>query len=209
MSTYGCCHGDASHTDIEILRAIDSAHISAQNEAVVGSARGLFRAHCASASKAHFCDSDGSDPELLLHVPFTEQVQLRSICVSAAEGGCPSSLSLFVNAPGLTFDEAGGRASAQELPLAGHDEAGAVFYPLRAARFNNVMSLQLLFRGRRGTPAGEDAEGPVRLFFIGLKGEASGIKRQVVEGATYEVNPRAVENFGANPLTGGGFLGGK
>ena len=98
--------------------------------------------------------------------------------------------------------------TTQELPLAGHDEAGTVFYPLRAARFNNVMSLQLLFRGRRGTPEGEDAEGPVRLFFVGLKGEASGIRRQVVEGATYEVNPKALENFG-NPLAGGGFLGGK
>lgn len=204
--SFGCCHGDPSHTDTEILRVIDLANVSCLNEAVVGSSRGLFRAHCASAQKAHHCDSDGSDPELLLHIPFTEQVQLRSICISSAEGFCPASVSLFTNAAGLAFGD--DRAAQQELPLAGHDEAGAVFYPLRAARFNNVMSLQLLFRGRRGTPEGEDAEGPVRLFFVGLKGEASGIRRQVVEGATYEVNPKALENFG-NPLAGGGFLGGK
>ena len=177
------------------------------NEAVVGSCRGLFRAPCAAAEKAAFCDSDGSDPELLLHIPFSEQVHLRGICVSAAEGGCPASVSMFVNAPGLTFDDCASRAPAQELALAGHDEAGAVYYPLRAVRFNNLMSLQLLFKGRRGTPAGEDAEGPVRLFYVGLRGEATGIKRVIVEGAVYETDPKAVENFG-NPLGGGGFLSG-
>lgn len=204
----GCCHGDAAHlSDTPVLLAIDLPNLSCLNEAVVDSARGLFRAHCSSASKEHFCDSHGSDPELLLDIPFTEQVQLRSICVSSAEGGCPASVSLFVNAAGLNFSDAAERAPAQEVPLAGHDEAGAVFYPLRAARFNNVSSLQLLFKGRRGTPAGEDAEGPVRLFFVGLKGEASGLRRQVVRDAVYEVNPKAIAS---DPFAGGAaFLGGR
>ena len=200
MSEFGCCHGGdhAASPEVPVLRSIDFDAVRCLNEAVEGSSRALLRAHCSSADKAAFCDSDGSDPELLLHIPFTSTVRLRGLCISAAEGACPASVSLFVNSPGMTFSDLEGRAPAQEVALAGADPSGTVFYPLRAARFNTVLSLQLAFRGVLGAPPGE-GEGPVRLFFVGLLGEATGFKKGVVE-CTYEVRPSAVDS--------GGMLGG-
>ena len=196
MSNLGCCHGDASHlltSEVPILRSIDFPGLTCLNEALDGSCRRLLRAHCTSAEKAAYCDSDGTDPELLLNIPFTSTVRLRGLCVSAAETGCPARVQLFINTPSLTFGDLEGRTPAQEVELAGSDPAGTLFYPLRAARFNTVTSLQLAFRGRRGAgAAAAGEEGSVRLFFIGLMGEATGFKREVVH-TTYEVRPQAVE----------------
>lgn len=195
MAGIGCCaHGDDSHLigeDIPVLRSI--ARVSCLNEAEGGSAPRVFKAHCSSGEKAAYVESAGSDPELLFNIEFSSTVRLTGVCVSAGEapGTCPQRLRLFANAPALDFGSAADSSPAQELTLPGPDAGGAVWHPVRAAKFNNLTSLQLLFTGRRGVEEEDDEDGhpPVRIYFIGLKGVATGWKSSAVE-TSYEARPQ-------------------
>jgi hypothetical protein len=180
----GCC-GDASHS-ADVLRAIDFAHLTCLNEAEAGSAARVLRPHEARANRdAGALASAGADAELLLSIPFTSTVRLRALCVAAdAAPAAPARVRLFINAPQLDFAGAAAREPAQEVVLADADARGATWHALRAARFNNVTSVQLYFSGNLGAPD-DAAAAAVRLFFVGLRAEVTGFKRGVVH-AEYE-----------------------
>jgi hypothetical protein len=181
-----CCdHDDASH-GAEIVRTIDVANLRCLNEALSGSVARVFRSHCTRADKAAFLDSFGDDPDLLLSVPFSCTVRLRSIVFSCgAPPGCPARARLFVNQPNLDFDGAATATPAQELAITGADENADGWHALRGAKFNNITSLQIHFSGNLGG-GGDDAS--VRIFFVGLRAEVTGFKGGIVN-ATYEVVP--------------------
>lgn len=183
-----CCdHDDASH-GAEIVRTIDVANLRCLNEAISGSVARVFRSHCTRADKSAYLDSFGDDPELLLSVPFSCTVRLRSIVFSAgAPPACPARARLFVNQPNLDFDGAATATPAQELVITGADENADGWHALRGAKFNNITSLQIHFTGNLGS-GGDPAS--VRIHFIGLRAEVTGFKGGVVN-ATYEVVPQA------------------
>ena len=81
----------------------------------------------------------------------------------------------------VDFDAAEETPPAQSLALSVDPDA-ALFYPLRAARFANVSSLTLVFRGVHGGGDGS------AIAFIGLKGVATGHRRGIVS-AVYEAQP--------------------
>jgi hypothetical protein len=104
-------------------------------------------------------DDEDHDPELLLHIPFTEAVTVHSIAVRSVTNNhnnhnnnhnpitaAPRTLKLFVNRDVLDCDtarEAPAEATYQLLPP-DHYVEGTIDYPLRpAGRFQNISSLQL------------------------------------------------------------------
>ena len=195
-----CCdHDDASH-NAELVNTIDLANVTCLNEVASGSARALLRPHCARASRAAWVDSHGDDADLLIAIPFTSAVRLRALALAAgAPPACPARARLFVNTPGLDFETASSATPAQELLIAGPDEAGDAWHVLRGAKFNNISSLQVLLTGNAGARDG-DAPAAVRLFYLGLRAEVTGHKGGIVH-ATYEVVPQATRTRDA---AGGG-----
>jgi len=196
-----CCHGDASHTlGEELLRAIDAGGVSCLNEAVAGSAAGVLKAHCSRADKGRWLDSAGGGGEgggdLLLSIPFSSTVQLRALCVSAAPGAAPARARLWANAPDLDFAAAEERAPAADVALGGPDEAADVWHALRAAKFNNLSSLQILLVGGGGA-------GATRVFFVGLRADVVGGRRGVVH-ATYESQAQRADHAAGDALAAGG-----
>ena len=210
-SGFGCCaHDDADSHGVPILRSIVEAGVRCLNEETDGSYRRLLRPHCDASAKGAWVQSasDGEDAELLLHIPFSCTVRLRALCVSGGAGeggaGCPARVRLFINTPDLVFDDArDGSAPAQELVLTDANVSGATWLPLRAARFNNVSSLQLLFTG--GVLGGSG--GPSRLYFCGLQGEVTGARRDVVH-AQYEVRAQLSDHKAAGVAGRGAAAGG-
>lgn len=201
-----CAHGDhaAGHDDVPVLRAIDAARVSCLNEAVAGSCRGVLRTHCTAADKSVWVQSASSDDtELLLHVPFTGPVRLRSLCVVGASGeaatACPARVRVFVNREGIDCDEARDEAPAAEFLLASANADGAAWLSLRAARFNNATSVQMFF------PSGVlGGGGAARIYFVGLKGEPTGARREAVH-ATYEARAQLADHPGVSDVAGAGF----
>lgn len=128
------------------------------------------------------------DAEVLIHIPFTCAVRLKSLCISGGGGGRhPESLKVYANREGLDFAGADATPPLQTIPL-GEDVEGAYYYPLRPApKFSSVHNLTLVLTGTHGA-----ADFDVR--FIGLKGIASAVQRGAVKGVVYEVRPQSEDH---------------
>ena len=182
-----CCgHADAHADDCEgssLLSSIDTAKLICLNESEPGSVRNVFRPLSERLNKTHSLKSNEGDADLLIQIPFTNAVKIKSICISGAPGLSPDNVKVFVNRDDLDFSTAADAAAAQELTLP-EDADAAIWHPVKpASKFTNVFSLTLLLRD---TTASIDYS---ELYFIGIKGSATGLKRQVVQ-AVYEARPQ-------------------
>ena len=181
--TQGCsCDHDDDGDGESLLPVIELDRVSALNERVRGSARGVFREFENRHVARSVCESNAGDPDLIISIPFTSSVRVKSISVlGATEGTTPRDLHIYVNRDDIDFAMADETPAAQTLALS-VDPGAALFYPLRAARFANVSSLTLVFRGAHG--GGESSA----VAFVGLKGVVTGHRRGVVT-AVYESRP--------------------
>ena len=184
LHTRGCaCDHDAGDSDgASLLPSIDKERVTAQNERHPGSARSLFRPFETRLEFSSPCESIPGDPDLIIQVPFTSSVRVKSISIlCATEGTTPRDVHLFVNRDDIDFESAEDTPPAQSISLS-VDPDGALFYPLRATKFSNVSSLTLVFRGVHGSGS------IAAITFVGLKGIASAHRRGVVT-AVYEAKP--------------------
>ncbi len=125
-------------------------------------------AHCLKAwdkrlSELPSLRSNDDDTDLLLYVPFTTQVVLKSLCVrGGARGSAPERVRVFVNRDDLDFDTAARTQPAQAFDLP-EDRKAEIEHPTRVARFQNVSSLTFFFQGSHGADFSE-------ICFLGLSG---------------------------------------
>jgi hypothetical protein len=212
----GCCEhehlsaGGGGGAGDTLLPYVDVPRVTCLNERVVGSCRAVWRAHADRASKSPpFLDSTESDPEMLMDVPLTATVRLRSICVSGGEGGrTPSTVRLFVNREHLDFTGAQEGKPAQEISLSHEDPGAETWHPLKPARFTGVGSLQLHFVGALGGPEVGEEEG-TRVYYIGLRGDVVGVKGTAPAVIVYEARPQLADHKveAGKERVGGGSMG--
>jgi len=106
-----------------------------------------------------------ADQQLIVRIPFTGQVKLRSVIVKGARGeSCPTKMKVFANIPCVDFDSAESEKPTQVINLI--DSKDAVEYTVPAARYPAVTNLALYFSENAG---GEQTQ----IFYIGFKGEFS------------------------------------
>ncbi|MQL94873.1 hypothetical protein Taro_027531 [Colocasia esculenta] len=82
--------------------------VSALNESTAGSVKSVFKPweHRLNSSEG-FLESNDGDPELLVFIPFTSDVKLKSISiVGGADGTSPSKMRAFINRDGIDFSDA-------------------------------------------------------------------------------------------------------
>jgi hypothetical protein len=202
MSSGDACRcGGESHEDgcegASLLPSIDLPRVRCLNEQHVGSCRVVFRALAERASRAGALRSNPGDADLLLTIPFTSPVRVKSVCVAGDEA---LEARLFVDKEGLDFAGAAESAPAQALELPA-DPAAELWHTLRAARFQSVTCLTLLLRG--GGTVSDD--GAAVVYFVGLKGAPTGHRRGVVQ-AVYEARAQLADHQ-ARADAGGGRLG--
>mmetsp|Transcript_25344 Transcript_25344/g.54733 ORF Transcript_25344/g.54733 Transcript_25344/m.54733 type:complete len:256 (+) Transcript_25344:150-917(+) len=121
------------------------------------------------------------DPELLLIVPFSEAVTMKSLCVlsyaddpnnrntTTAVTAAPRTLRIYVNRPNLDFETVRDLAPTSTITLVppshqfdpehgspdDSDTIGTIDYPLRpAGRFQNVSEIALYFCDNHAMPEG-------------------------------------------------------
>jgi len=165
-----------------LLPYIDTAHVSCLNEKTSGSAKHVFKAFTARTDRHCSVESPSGDPVLIFKIPFTCGVRVRAICISGGpDGRSPSKVKLFVNDDSLDFSGAVEGTAAQDLRTP-EDSAAEMYHPLKPAKFGNVFHLTVAMPGE--TNGGDD----LQIWYIGLKGEATGVKRTIVD-AVYESRP--------------------
>lgn len=155
------------------------------------------------------------DPELLLIVPFTEAVTMKSLSVSShadnpnnasatpTATAAPRTLRIYVNRPNLDFETVRDLEPTATISLmpSSHQwseefEGGTIDYPLRpAGRFQNVSEIALYFCDNHAMPEGaggsndmddtDEDRMPTEITYVGFKGKGTNMKRKAVK-AVYE-----------------------
>jgi hypothetical protein len=122
------------------------------------------------------------DPELMVHVPFISDVKVRGVMViGGGSGSAPSRLKCWVNkAPGeIDFANANRKTPTQQWDLA-EDHDGTLEYQTDFTQFQAVSSLTLHF------PTNLNDDGDTEIWFIGLRGEGTINRRDMIVTAVYE-----------------------
>eukprot|EP00920_Eleutheroschizon_duboscqi_P020344 GHVT01048303.1.p1 GENE.GHVT01048303.1~~GHVT01048303.1.p1 ORF type:complete len:206 (-),score=51.10 GHVT01048303.1:246-863(-) len=169
----GCKDEEESVGSRSLLPFIDLAAVRGLNEAVAGTAAGVFKTYDKRLQHAPVLTSADGDPELLVQVPFISPCSVCSLAVIGGDDGrAPKRVRIFANRDDLDFSNVEEGVPVQSLDLA-VDFHGAINYPLKVSRLQSVTSLWLHFP--------EPVEGDtIEIFYIGLRGVGSNLQRQPV-----------------------------
>jgi hypothetical protein len=203
-------HGD--DLGVSLRPQIDLPAVQCLNEEIPNSGRDILKLHEDRLNAEPYLKSQDDDPELLLHIPFTEAVILQSISIRSvvatadtADGTTaaapPRTVKLFTNRDDLDFETARELEAQVQLELLPphHFVEGTIDYPLRpAGRFQGISSLTLFVADNYSSS--EEDQASTIITFVGLKGKGTKQKRMAVE-TVYESKPmpedHQVEGFSA------------
>ncbi|KAJ3671186.1 hypothetical protein LUZ60_008612 [Juncus effusus] len=197
MHDHSCEEHNCS-SDWSLYKHIDLSKVLALNESVPGSVKSVFKAwEQRLETSVEYLESNDGDPELLVFIPFTSDVKIKSISViGGADGTSPSRMRAFINREGIDFSDAQNMQPTQEWELA-ENLNGLLEYQTKYSKFQSVANLTLHFSENFGGDT-------TQIYFIGLRGEATQLKRDVVATIVYEVMPNPADHK-TKSETGGGF----
>ncbi|KAM0826710.1 hypothetical protein ACQ4PT_068681 [Festuca glaucescens] len=192
------CESHNCAADWSLYNHVDIPKVVALNESVAGSVKSVFKPwEQRLETSGGFLESNEGDPELLVFIPFTSDVKIKSIAVvGGADGSSPSRMRAFINREGIDFSDAQNMQPVQEWELA-ENLRGVLEYQTRYSRFQGVANLTLHFPDNFGGDT-------TKIYYIGLRGEATQNKRDVVVTIVYEVMPNPSDHK-TKSETGGGF----
>ncbi|KAH7106264.1 DUF1000-domain-containing protein [Auriculariales sp. MPI-PUGE-AT-0066] len=114
-------------------------------------------------------ESDADD-QMILRVPFTGIVKLKSVLIKAGPGDqTPTRVALYANEEGIDFDDVATKQPTQEFELVQNRDVGE--YHVKATKFSNVSEISLFF------PASQGAE-TIQLYYIGFMGTWTEVRVQ-------------------------------
>ncbi|WCJ29570.1 PITH domain-containing protein 1 [Euphorbia peplus] len=177
------CEDHDCSSSWSLYKHIDLPKVSALNEAVRGSAKSVFKPWEQRLDlNGEHLESNEADPELLVYIPFTTDVKIKSISiVGGVDGTSPSKMRAFINRDAMDFSDAQSMQAIQEWDLV-ENLQGVLEYQTRYAKFQGVASITLHFP--------DSFSGDIsRIHYIGFKGEATQLKRDVVANIVYEIRP--------------------
>ncbi|KAK9211205.1 hypothetical protein WN943_000579 [Citrus x changshan-huyou] len=194
-------HIDLSKVQSEGLLHLNGCPVSALNEAVPGSVKSVFKAweqrlNSSGVNVPEHLESNDGDPELLVYIPFTTDVKIKSISiVGGADGTSPSKMRVFINREGIDFSDAQDMQAIQEWDLV-ENLQGVLEYQTRYSKFQSVANITLHFPDNFGGDT-------TQIHYIGLKGEATQLKRDVVATIVYELRPNPSDHKTKSESGGG------
>jgi len=143
---------------------IDKQNVHGLNLAVPEDAKAIIKPWDEREDTTKYADSNVDD-QVVIHVPFAENVRLRSISLKLGRGElAPRHLRIYANhATIVDFEDAEVTKPQVDVTLQ-EGEVGITEYPLNTPAFANIHSLSVFFSEAAG---GETS----RLYYIGFKGE--------------------------------------
>ncbi|GAA93698.1 uncharacterized protein L969DRAFT_53569 [Mixia osmundae IAM 14324] len=172
----GHAHDDDAHIRPEdgekdfLWGRIDRDGVVALNESVEGSGKLVIKPFDRRNDEQECVESD-ADEQLILRIPFTGAVKLRSILIKpGGSGQCPDKMHIFVN-ESLDFDQASEREPVQTVEIV--SSRSTIEYPVRPAKYHSVQSLTLFFPSNHGDET-------TRIYFVGFRGEYTQLSREAI-----------------------------
>ncbi|KXS17624.1 DUF1000-domain-containing protein, partial [Gonapodya prolifera JEL478] len=128
------------------------------------------------------------DDQLIVHIPFTGSVRIKSISVLGSGDEAPKGMKAFINRPDLDFPSAESTTADQEWEMVRPEWAvrDVPEYQTKMTKFQNIRHLTLFFT------AAHEAD-TLRITYIGLKGEWFEIKRDPII-TLYELSPNPADH---------------
>ncbi|XP_073026021.1 uncharacterized protein [Primulina eburnea] len=183
LHDHSCEEHDCS-SDWSLYKHVDLSKVSALNEAVSGSVKSVFRAW------EQRLNSSESVSLLLLIMIYQGHLE--------SNNGDPELIVFipFINRDGIDFSDAQNMQPVQEWDLA-ENLQGILEYQTRYSRFQSVGNITLHFSDNFGGHT-------TQIRYIGLKGEATQLRRDVVATIVYELTPNPSDHK-TKADTGGGI----
>ncbi|KAJ7599067.1 galactose-binding domain-like protein [Mycena floridula] len=166
----GCGHEshgtDHEHDESSSLGPNDSLfqHIDRENVVALnanGQGSVVIKPWHLRMDEQEFLESD-ADEQMIIRIPFTGSVRLRSILLKTGPGGqTPSKLALFANADNMDFGDASEKTPTQEFAVVQSREVGE--YAVMTAKFSNISSITLFFPDSQGADTSQ-------IYYVGFLG---------------------------------------
>ncbi|EEB08818.1 proteasome interacting protein [Schizosaccharomyces japonicus yFS275] len=189
MSRHQCTHDCSEHAfesspSDSLYNCIDLDKVFVLNEGEESAGSKVIKPWDKRYDDTDILKSDVDD-QLIIHIPFTGSVCLKSILVRVfSDGSAPQSVSLFPNRTDLDFESVDERKPTEtfQLPVEGAG-SDVLEFPVKTRLYQNMANLNLFFRRDDG-----DDE-PVEIAFIGLRGTFIPFKGNPII-TLYEAAPR-------------------
>lgn len=116
--TCNCAEEDPG--GVSLYGVIDRENVVGMNEAELGTCQHIIRPFCERLEKEPVCNSEEDDPEMIIHVPFTSSIKLKSISITGGFTGTensPSRVKVYTNRTNISFSNVHDLTPIQELDL--------------------------------------------------------------------------------------------
>ena len=189
-----CTLGEEENMIIDLTSIVSNDEVFALNEKTHLSCQKLFKIREDMLDRTNFCESNDGDSDLIIHIPFSYQVNIRSMRIIGGENGMtPGKIKIFVNKKESEIDFDLKDATPEQEQICEENPDGTISYPLKANKFHSVWSITIVVMYNNGADN-------TRFYYIGFEGTSSkkrrAFKLQVQEGSinTTNVAPKKEEH---------------
>lgn len=185
---HGHSHGHAhsstpkeGEVEFSLYKCINFESVHCFNARAEQDAKCVFKPYDRRLDQSTYLESNEDDEQLILYIPFTGVVTLKSfIIIGGEDGSAPSRVKAWINRDDIDFSIVEDLKPVQEWELA-EDFRGEIKVPTKVHKFQNVSSLTFFFEENYGASS-------TKIFYIGLNGEYMALQRKPVK-TVYELRP--------------------
>ncbi|TFY65239.1 hypothetical protein EVJ58_g2097 [Rhodofomes roseus] len=171
MSSDNTLESLAAETDgTNLYGTIDKMNVHGLNLTVPEDAQAIIKPWDERNDTSRWAES-GVDDQFIIHVPFTQNVRVKSVLVKLGRGEvAPRRMRIYANhATIVDFAAAEDITPHLNISLL-QDDTGVTEYPLRSAAFTNVHALSLFF----SESVGGDSSA---VYYLGFRGDSRSQRR--------------------------------
>ena len=182
-----CTLGE-EETIVDLTGTVAKDEVFALNEKVHLSCQKLFKIKEEMLDRKDFCDSNDGDSDLVIYIPFSSQVNLKTMNIIGGEDGmAPAKIKIFVNRKESEIDFDLKEANCEQEINCVENPDGTLKHFLKANKFHSVWSLTLVVIYNHG---GDNT----RFYYIGFEGINSHKRRTFkIQLSETDKNPSTIE----------------